>query len=130
MAYGKAIQALADPTRREVFERLRRGPQSVGRLADGLAVSRPAVSQHLKVLAGAGLITARRDGVRRIYSVEIRGLRELREYLETFWDDVLAAFAAEAEAAPPATARSGRGPGRRRRDPGSKKRRPRGSENR
>lgn len=97
MAYEQAIQALADPTRRAVFERLRRGPQAVGRLAAGLDVTRPAVSQHLKVLEGAGLVRARRDGVRRIYSVEIEGLRELRRYLDRFWDDALRSFQAEAE---------------------------------
>jgi DNA-binding transcriptional ArsR family regulator len=97
MAYGKTIEALADPTRRSVFERLRRGPQPVGRLAEGLDVSRPAVSQHLKVLEGAGLVKARREGTRRIYSVELNGLVELRRYLDRFWADVLEAFRAEAE---------------------------------
>jgi DNA-binding transcriptional ArsR family regulator len=102
MAYGTAIQALADPTRRAVFERLRRGPQPVGRLAEGLDVTRPAVSQHLKVLEKAGLVRARRDGTRRIYSVEVRGLEELRRYLDRFWEDVLDAFKAEADReAPP-----------------------------
>lgn len=101
MAYAKAIAALADPTRRTVLERLRRGPQSVGTLAEGLDVSRPAVSQHLKVLQGAGLVTARQSGTRRIYQVEIQGLVELRRYLDAFWDDVLAAFQAEAERTEP-----------------------------
>ena len=96
MAYERAIQALADPTRREIFERLRRGAQPVGRLALGLHVSRPAVSQHLKVLQGAGLVRSRAEGTRRIYQVEIEGLRELRRYLENFWDDILAAYQAEA----------------------------------
>lgn len=97
MAYEQVITALADPTRRRVLERLRRGPRSVGDLALGLDVSRPAVSQHLKVLEGAGLVGARRDGTRRIYHVEARGLEELRRYLDVFWDDVLSAFRAEAE---------------------------------
>ena len=97
MTYQDAFQALADPTRREVFERLRRGPQPVGKLAEGLSVTRPAVSQHLKVLEGAGLVRARRDGTRRIFSVEIRGLEELRRYLDRFWGDALEAFRAEAE---------------------------------
>jgi DNA-binding transcriptional ArsR family regulator len=97
MPYGTAIQALADPTRRVIFERLRHGPQAVGILAEGLSVTRPAVSQHLKVLQGAGLVRARREGVRRIYSVEIEGLRELRRYLDHFWDDVLESFRTEAE---------------------------------
>jgi DNA-binding transcriptional ArsR family regulator len=122
MAYAKAIEALADPTRRAVFERLRRGPLPVGRLADGLAVTRPAVSQHLRVLEGAGLVSARKDGTRRIYRVEIRGLDELRSYLEGFWDDVLEAFRAEAErdAAPAQPA-----PAKPPRSPQTKKRRPR-----
>jgi DNA-binding transcriptional ArsR family regulator len=97
MAYGSAIAALADPTRRSVFERLRKGPLPVGRLAEGLHVSRPAVSQHLKVLERAGLVRARREGTRRIFQVEVRGLDELRRYLEGFWDDALAAFKREAE---------------------------------
>ena len=94
MAYQDALDALADPTRRTIFERLRRGPSPVGRLAEGLPVSRPAVSQHLKVLKRAGLVTARKRGTRRVYSVEVEGLGELRRYLDTFWTDVLAAFEA------------------------------------
>ncbi len=94
MAYGDSLQALADPTRRTIFERLRQGPSPVGRLAEGLPVSRPAVSQHLKVLKRAGLVTARKSGTRRVYSVEVEGLDELRRYLDTFWTDVLAAFEA------------------------------------
>jgi DNA-binding transcriptional ArsR family regulator len=101
MAYEQAIQALADPTRRAIFERLRRGPQPVGHLAEGLDVSRPAVSQHLKVLEAAGLVRARREGTRRIFRVEVRGLKELRQYLDRFWEDALAAFAEEADRKPP-----------------------------
>jgi DNA-binding transcriptional ArsR family regulator len=112
MAYERAIAALADPTRRTVWERLRDGPQSVGRLAAGLDVSRPAVSQHLKVLEGAGLVSARSEGTRRIYRAENRGLQELRRYLDTYWNDVLAAFQAEAERGAPA-ARKRRRRGRR-----------------
>ena len=97
MAYQRALQALADPTRRSIFERLRKGPASVQALADALPVSRPAVSQHLKVLKGAGLVSERREGVRRIYGVELRGLVELRRYLDKFWDDALESFRAEAE---------------------------------
>ena len=97
MAYEQAIQALGDPTRRAVFERLRRGSLPVGELADRLDVTRPAVSQHLKVLEQAGLVRARREGTRRIYSVEIKGLQELRRYLDRFWDDAMTAFKAEAE---------------------------------
>ena len=99
MAYQLAIQALADPTRRTIFERLRRGPLPVGRLAEGLHVTRPAVSQHLRVLHDARLVRERREGTRRIYSVEPAGLAELRDYLETFWGDVLASFKTFAESA-------------------------------
>jgi DNA-binding transcriptional ArsR family regulator len=97
MAYADAIQALGDPTRRTVFERLREGPRSVGELARGLPVSRPAVSQHLRVLERAGLVRARRDGTRNFYSVDGDGLAELRTYFEGFWDEALAAFKAAAE---------------------------------
>jgi DNA-binding transcriptional ArsR family regulator len=97
MAYADAIQALGDPTRRTVFERLREGPRSVGELARGLPVSRPAVSQHLRVLERAGLVRARRDGTRNFYSVNGDGLEELRAYFEGFWDEALAAFKAAAE---------------------------------
>ena len=97
MAYGKAIAALADPTRLQVFEKLRRGPAAVGTLAQGLRVSRPAVSQHLKVLEGAGLVRARKEGTRRIYQVEVQGLVELRRYLDQFWGETLEAFKKEAE---------------------------------
>ena len=107
MPYADALAAIADPTRRRVFERLRRGPQPVGRLAEGLPVTRPAVSQHLRVLERAGLVRAEREGTRRIYAIDWRGLSELREYLESFWDDVLQAFAAGDEG-PPGPATGGR----------------------
>lgn len=97
MAYGQAITALADPTRRAVFERLRGGPRAVGDIARSLPVSRPAVSQHLRVLKEAGLVSERRDGTRRLYSVNGDGLVELREYLEGFWQDALDAFKTAAE---------------------------------
>jgi DNA-binding transcriptional ArsR family regulator len=97
MAYGEAISALADPTRRTVFERLRGGPRPVGELARGLPVSRPAVSQHLRVLREAGLVRERREGTRRYYSVDGDGLAELRSYLEGFWEEALAAFKQAAE---------------------------------
>jgi DNA-binding transcriptional ArsR family regulator len=97
VAYADALTALADPTRRSVFETLREGPRSVGDLARGLPVSRPAVSQHLRVLERAGLVRARRDGTRNFYSVNGDGLAELREYFEGFWDEALAAFKAAAE---------------------------------
>ncbi|MGE0422626.1 MAG: ArsR/SmtB family transcription factor [Reyranellaceae bacterium] len=97
MAYNSALAALADPTRRTVFERLRGGPQAVNTLAAGLPVSRPAVSQHLKALKDAGLVAERSDGARRIYSLRREGLVELREWLDSFWGDALEAFRIEAE---------------------------------
>ena len=101
MAYGYAIAALADPTRRAVFESLRGGPKPVVEIARGLPVSRPAVSQHLRVLRKAGLVRERREGTRHFYSVDGAGLAELRGYFEEFWQEALDAFkaAAEAEAA-------------------------------
>jgi len=97
MAYGNALAVLADPTRRRVFERLRHGPRAVNVIAAGLPVSRPAVSQHLKVLKSAGLVEERNEGVRRIYSLRREGLLELREWLDGFWDNALEAFKLEAE---------------------------------
>src|SRR5215469_10330898 len=97
MAYGTALAVLADPTRRAVFERLRGGPRPVNVIAAGLPVSRPAVSQHLKVLKEAGLVEERSEGVRRIYSVRREGLAELRDWLDSFWSDALDAFQLEAE---------------------------------
>ena len=97
MAYGTALAVLADPTRRKVFERLRHGPRAVNMIAAGLPVSRPAVSQHLKVLKHAGLVEERSQGVRRIYSLRREGLMELREWLDSFWDNALEAFKLEAE---------------------------------
>jgi DNA-binding transcriptional ArsR family regulator len=97
MAYGTAIAALADPTRRAVFERLRGGPRPVVDIARGLPVSRPAVSQHLRVLKEAGLVRERRAGTRNFYSVNGDGLAELREYFEEYWDEALAAFKQAAE---------------------------------
>jgi DNA-binding transcriptional ArsR family regulator len=98
MAYADAFAALADPTRRAVFERLRRGPRPVVEIARGLPVSRPAVSQHLRVLKEAGLVRERREGTRRFYSINGEGLEDLREYFEEFWQDALDAFKAAAEA--------------------------------
>jgi DNA-binding transcriptional ArsR family regulator len=96
-AAAAQLEALADPTRRAIFERLSRGPLPVARIASGMPVSRPAVSQHLKVLKGAGLVKEQRQGTQRIYSVEVRGLVELRRYLDRLWEDALGAFAAAAE---------------------------------
>ena len=97
MSYGMALQCLSDPTRRRVFERLRGGPKSVGVLAAGLPVSRPAVSQHLKVLKDAGLVKDRSEGTRRVYYIDPGGLGELRRWLDGFWDDALEAFKNEVE---------------------------------
>ena len=97
MAYGEALDALGDPTRRAIFERLRGGPRPVGELARGLPVSRPAVSQHLRVLKDAGLVSERRDGTRRIYGLDPRGVEELRLAFDVFWNDALAAFRDAAE---------------------------------
>ena len=91
------MAALADPTRRAIFERLREGPRPVGELARGLPVSRPAVSQHLRVLKEAGLVTERRDGTRRLYRARPETLAELRAALEAFWDDSLRSLKAAAE---------------------------------
>ena len=92
MAYATAMDALGDATRRSIFERLRHGPRAVGEIAAELPVSRPAVSQHLRVLKEAGLVTERRDGTRRLYRLDPSGLEELRTYFEQFWDDALEAF--------------------------------------
>src|SRR5262249_24051146 len=97
MAYGNALAVLSDPTRREVLERLRDRPQAVSALAAGLPISRPAVSQHLKILKDAGLVEDRSEGTRRIYSVRREGFMELRNWLDSFWGDALEAFKAEAE---------------------------------
>ncbi|HEX9381375.1 MAG TPA: metalloregulator ArsR/SmtB family transcription factor [Gaiellaceae bacterium] len=97
MAYASALQALGDPTRRAVLEELRQGPRAVGEIAARLPVSRPAVSQHLRVLKEAGLVTERQNGARHLYRVDPDGLAELRAYLEGFWEEALASFKAAAE---------------------------------
>jgi DNA-binding transcriptional ArsR family regulator len=97
MAYGDVLSALADPTRRRVFERLKSGPRPVGAIARGMAVSRPAVSQHLKALKDAGLVADRPEGTRRVYFIDPHGLGALRRWLDQFWDEALAAFQAEVE---------------------------------
>jgi DNA-binding transcriptional ArsR family regulator len=84
--------ALADPTRREIFERLTRKPMAVGEIADGLPVSRPAVSQHLKVLKDAGLVTMHTVGTRNVYQIDFRAIASMRDYLDRFWNKALAAF--------------------------------------
>ena len=101
MAYlsnaAEVLDALGDPTRRAVLELLRDGPRAVVDIASELPVSRPAVSQHLRVLKGAGLVTERKDGTRHLYRVDPDGLAALRTYLESFWTDALAAFKEVAE---------------------------------
>ena len=102
MAYAyEVLDALGDPTRRLVFERLRTGARSVGEIAERMDVSRPAVSQHLRVLKTARLVTDRAEGTRRLYAVDPRGIKALRSWLDGFWDEALIAFkeAAEREAA-------------------------------
>src|SRR5246127_2039106 len=97
LTHGNALSALADPTRRRVSERLKDGPHAVGTIARGLPVSRPAVSQHLKVLKEAGLVSDRPEGPRRVYYIDPDGLGALRRWLDQFWDEALAAFATEVE---------------------------------
>jgi DNA-binding transcriptional ArsR family regulator len=97
MAYAIALDALADPTRRAVLERLRQGPRTVGEIAAGMPVSRPAVSQHLKVLKEAGLVADEPRGAARLYRIHADGLRELRDWLDGFWDEALDNFKTYAE---------------------------------
>jgi len=96
---GEALAALGDPTRRAIFECLARGPKAVGQLAGELPVSRPAVSQHLRVLKEAGLVTDRADGTRRIYQLRPQGVRAIHAYLDQMWGQALASFQAAAVAA-------------------------------
>ena|SRR5215469_6311599 len=93
-----ALQALGDPTRREIFERLASRPLAVVDIAGGLPVSRPAVSQHLRVLKNVGLVTASRQGTRRVYRLDPKGIATMREYLDRLWDKALVSFKAFAEA--------------------------------
>jgi DNA-binding transcriptional ArsR family regulator len=97
MTYGAALAALADPTRRRIFERLRSGPKAVGAIARRMPVSRPAVSQHLKVLKEAGLVADRPEGTRRVYYIDPDGLGALRAWVDHLWDQALAAFKTEVE---------------------------------
>ena len=110
MAYGseataRVLDALGDPTRRTVLELLRGGAKPVGEIASHLPVSRPAVSQHLRVLKEAGLVRDRQDGTRRLYSIDAAGLQALRTYLERYWDVALGSFK---DAADDAARRQGR----------------------
>jgi DNA-binding transcriptional ArsR family regulator len=91
------FSALGDSTRRQIFERLSKRPSSVAKVAAGLSVSRPAVSQHLKVLKLAGLVIDRVEGTRRVYQINSKGVEAMRNYLDRFWDQAMAAFTAAAE---------------------------------
>ena len=97
MDYETAIAALADPSRRAIVDRLRDGPAPVGAIAEGLPISRPAVSQHLRVLSDAGLLTATADGTRRLYALSPDGVAALRAWLDTLWTDAMTAFAEAAK---------------------------------
>ena len=101
MTYQAAFLALADPTRRQVFEQLRHGPKPVGVIAARMPVSRPAVSQHLGILKKAGLVSDRAEGTRRVYYIDPQGLASIRIWLDQFWDDVLHSFKAELEKGEP-----------------------------
>jgi DNA-binding transcriptional ArsR family regulator len=93
----RVLDALGDPTRRRVFKRLRAGARSVGEIAEGMDVTRPAVSQHLAVLKAARLVTHRAEGTRRLYAVDPRGIEAIRDWLDGFWNKTLAAFKVAAE---------------------------------
>jgi DNA-binding transcriptional ArsR family regulator len=97
MTNALALAALGDPTRRAIFEYLSNHPSAVGELAQLLPVSRPAVSQHLKVLKDAGLVLDRREGSRRIYQLDPAGIGDLRDYLDRFWGSALTAFKSKTE---------------------------------
>jgi DNA-binding transcriptional ArsR family regulator len=94
---GHPLDALGDPTRRQIFELLRSGPRSVGELAAGLPVSRPAVSQHLRVLEDVGLVTHQRNGTRNVYELDSGGVAVLRDWVDGFWSEALARFKAAAQ---------------------------------
>jgi DNA-binding transcriptional ArsR family regulator len=96
----RALQALGDPSRRQIFERLTQSPLPVGQLARELPISRPAVSQHLKVLKQAGLVFDRQEGTRRVYQVDPKAVEALREYFDSFWGQALTSFRAAAEDQP------------------------------
>lgn len=100
MTNRKALTALAEPSRRQVFERLKFRPLAVGAIARDMPLSRPAVSQHLKVLKEARLVADRPEGTRRVYCIDLRGLAALRRWLDQFWDEALVAFQGEVERRP------------------------------
>jgi DNA-binding transcriptional ArsR family regulator len=97
MGYESVLDALGDPTRRRILDALRAGPLPVGAVAAGLPVSRPAVSKHLRVLEGAGLVTYEASGTRRLYRIDEPGLAALRAWIDGFWGDILGGFAAYVE---------------------------------
>jgi DNA-binding transcriptional ArsR family regulator len=97
MSYQVTLEILGDPTRRTLIERLRSGPRSVGELAAGLAVSRPAVSKHLRLMRDAGVVRMSEDGTRNIYELDLQTLDEVRRYLDSFWEASLASFKNAAE---------------------------------
>lgn len=97
VTYDTAFQSMADPTRRRILEKLKRGEMTVGEIASKLPVSRPAVSQHLAVLEEANLVSHRREGTRNYYRLERLGFDRLRVYIESFWDDVLSAYSEAAK---------------------------------
>lgn len=127
MTYDMALEALGDRTRRQIFELLRRGPKAVGELATRLPVSRPAVSQHLKVLGEAGLVNHHAEGARNVYSIRAEGVAETRAYFDRMWTDALDAFKEAAESRGTPRGRGGRRGGFDRTDP---KKRHRGSRGR
>jgi DNA-binding transcriptional ArsR family regulator len=104
---AEKLEALGDPTRLRVFERLRGGPLPVSEIARGLPVSRPAVSQHLRVLKGAGLVLDRQEGRRRLYRIQPDGLAQIRAYFDRFWDQALASFKDYADKGSKTTRRKG-----------------------
>jgi DNA-binding transcriptional ArsR family regulator len=108
-AYDAVLDALGDPTRRAILERLRDGPKPVVEIAEGLPVGRPAVSQHLKVLKEAGLVTDRAVGTRRIYGVDADGMASVREYAQSFWSAALTRHPPAAERASATKAGKARG---------------------
>ena len=109
MGHAEALVALADPTRRAAFELLRGGPLAVGEIAERMPVSRPAVSQHLRVLKDAGLVNERRAGTRRLYAVEPDGVAELRAYLDDMWTSALDSFELAANKQAARSRRAGKG---------------------
>src|SRR5438309_10330812 len=97
MSYGMTLEILADPTRRTIVDKLRRGPATVQAIADGLPVSRPAVSKHLKLMLQAGVVRMETDGTRHFYEIDLKKIDEVRRYLDTFWDTELARFKERAD---------------------------------